>query len=978
MKLQLDRLETLSSDLSAKSRTELLDLKEQILKAIKKLENRDEGRISREVKGSNIETPRELHVSLSLLSSAMSRAPKENAILEALRFDTMCHRQESIEDAETGTFEWILQDNPHDTYDKECGNDEQPSSERGRNGPLPSHSASDIECYRGKAEDSDQAERGDLVSEMPVDDRMPRMMDAEAEHDGGNAQDDNDGMQIAGDDTSSIVVEVDSYHSNYSSLEMGQGEAELELRSRTSSCFLTWLRSGTGVFHVSGKAGSGKSTLMKLLVDHKRTEEELSIWAEDRTLVFASFFFWRSSAPLQSSLEGLYRSILFEVLISCPEITPVIFPTQWQELQSGTTPLEKPRLTVSTVKTAFENLMSTSIPPSYRFCFFMDGLDEYEGDTVDHVRLAEGLLRWSGNEDVKICASSRPYNEFLHVFEDSQEHRLHLHELTRRDIYTFSRQMIEQDRNFESIKDGYAEVVDEIVEMAEGVFLWARLVVRSLLAGMLRHDTIEALKKKLQVVPRGIDALYNQLLDDLEPDDREKAIKMLLLTVANPWSLPLTATQYWWIDDLEHPDFPFADGKVPTTWPPVDEIVSKVERQLAGITKGLLMTKTSTYDNYRLPDGQSWSQTEVTFLHRTVRDYVHEVIDNETMTEGMAVFARPDTHLRLMLANFILFGPSYRSLLWTEEIWDVPYKVFLPDMSLRLYDGFADIVNIDNQDAVNFAGRARDMHLESGEGALSPLHLAAYTGQTNYVLREVNKNPGLLTEQGELNLLYSAAIGGVVDLVKVLIECGAHSSQLMNTTYHTLDNNGVPISSAVQSFQVGLVYLAYLMGNTIQVRRREHGSNFWEILELFLRQNKSEANGCFCYFKTELRERLPPEKGRSRGERLSTEERVSLKDLISTLDIPRKEDILVVFDRRHPISIAASARQLASKVFGQVAKHKNKDKDKSSRNDVEEWVGRTRNYHKESGRVFFPDEKELVWLNFGESEIVCNARFRIF
>jgi len=39
--------------------------------------------------------------------------------------------------------------------------------------------------------------------------------------------------------------------------------------------FLHWLSSGNGIFHISGKLGSGKSTLMKFLCDHDRTTAEL-------------------------------------------------------------------------------------------------------------------------------------------------------------------------------------------------------------------------------------------------------------------------------------------------------------------------------------------------------------------------------------------------------------------------------------------------------------------------------------------------------------------------------------------------------------------------------------------------------------------------------------------------------------------------------------------------------------------------------
>jgi hypothetical protein len=43
--------------------------------------------------------------------------------------------------------------------------------------------------------------------------------------------------------------------------------------------FKHWLSSGRGIFHISGKLGSGKSTLMKFLCEHKRTKNELQKWS---------------------------------------------------------------------------------------------------------------------------------------------------------------------------------------------------------------------------------------------------------------------------------------------------------------------------------------------------------------------------------------------------------------------------------------------------------------------------------------------------------------------------------------------------------------------------------------------------------------------------------------------------------------------------------------------------------------------------
>jgi predicted ATPase len=43
--------------------------------------------------------------------------------------------------------------------------------------------------------------------------------------------------------------------------------------------FTHWFSSRKGIFYISGKMGSGKSTLMKFLCGHERTQAELRKWA---------------------------------------------------------------------------------------------------------------------------------------------------------------------------------------------------------------------------------------------------------------------------------------------------------------------------------------------------------------------------------------------------------------------------------------------------------------------------------------------------------------------------------------------------------------------------------------------------------------------------------------------------------------------------------------------------------------------------
>jgi len=58
-------------------------------------------------------------------------------------------------------------------------------------------------------------------------------------------------------------------------------------RQEARERFTTWLRHGSGVFHISGKLGSGKSTLMKYLGDNAKDSEYLKLWAGKRRSSFA-------------------------------------------------------------------------------------------------------------------------------------------------------------------------------------------------------------------------------------------------------------------------------------------------------------------------------------------------------------------------------------------------------------------------------------------------------------------------------------------------------------------------------------------------------------------------------------------------------------------------------------------------------------------------------------------------------------------
>ncbi|KAF5002066.1 hypothetical protein F66182_16200, partial [Fusarium sp. NRRL 66182] len=113
--------------------------------------------------------------------------------------------------------------------------------------------------------------------------------------------------------------------------------------------------------------------------------------------------------------------------------------------------------------------------------------------------------------------------------------------------------MFEKESNFDNTNEGCREIVRDIVNSADGVFLWVHLVVRSLLDGFRHRYPIAYLKQKLEKMPRELDPLFDSIFDSIDSGDREKSEKMLILaaTYSN-----LNVLMFSWFDDLEDPDFP--------------------------------------------------------------------------------------------------------------------------------------------------------------------------------------------------------------------------------------------------------------------------------------------------------------------------------------------------------------------------------------------------------------------------------------
>jgi hypothetical protein len=287
-----------------------------------------------------------------------------------------------------------------------------------------------------------------------------------------------------------------------------------------------WLRSSGGIYWISGKAGSGKSCLMKHIFDEPRTRRYLETWAGNAVpMCLATFFFWNSGTPEQKSQIGFLRAILFQVLEQHPDLIPITFPDLWAEMYLKALAIKavvSPKSwTLRRCILALEALLrQTAIP--LKLCLLIDGLDEFEGGYEgDHEELAELFkdISRSNVTDVKICVSSRPWVVFRDSFKECPT--LQLEDLTYRDIELYVTDKFNHRGAFQRLlrqepKSG-PKLAHEIVLRAQGVFLWVRIVVWSLLDGIRNQDSMEDLWARLRLLPRELEPLYNHLLGLIEP-----------------------------------------------------------------------------------------------------------------------------------------------------------------------------------------------------------------------------------------------------------------------------------------------------------------------------------------------------------------------------------------------------------------------------------------------------------------------------
>lgn len=302
-----------------------------------------------------------------------------------------------------------------------------------------------------------------------------------------------------------------------------------------------------------------------------------------------SFFFNARGDTLEKTTEGMLRSVLLQVLEKFEDLQDLLDDTACLPEHH----IDSSMWTIQLLQETFSSVVSRI--NKRRVTCFIDALDECDEDEVRNmVEFFESLGDWAtqiGNK-LYICLSSRhyPYIDIRYgkklVLEHQPDHGKDLETYVHGRLRTGDGPWIQDIRS-------------RVVSKADGVFMWAVLVV-DILNKEFRRGRHFAVEARLEQTPSQLSELFKDMLKR----DTDNMAELLLCI---QWTLyakkPLKREEFY---------FAVVSGISPTSlaeWNPEHINLDDMERFVLSSSKGLAeVTRSKT--------------KTVQFIHESVRDFL--------------------------------------------------------------------------------------------------------------------------------------------------------------------------------------------------------------------------------------------------------------------------------------------------------------------------------------------------------------------
>ena len=371
--------------------------------------------------------------------------------------------------------------------------------------------------------------------------------------------------------------------------------------------FPKWLEDKSAApYWITGKPGSGKSTMMKFIMNSPTLDRHLQKWSTGGLVHKIRYYAWKPGQKLDKSKEGLMRTLLYQMIAADPGLTPYLFPRRWTLFHMIRTVESEyfPPWDTWELEESIYRLADHSGGSSCRLILMIDGLDEFDEAPAE---ICTMLQRIGSHESIKVCAASRPWPQFMDTFANSPQ--MQMHDVTRPAMSTFVDGHFRGEPAFQTLNRVYSNggdrLLSELVEKSQGVFLWLSLVSRMILGAMVNGESLVELQRILGSLPSEIKTLYDAMFATI-PEALHQSTSVILQLCATP-ATPIHWLTLWLADELR---------EAPSTMEltrdnfDIDAAKTVLKRRLSARTRGIL----EVVDH----------NGTVVYLHRSVAEWMEK------------------------------------------------------------------------------------------------------------------------------------------------------------------------------------------------------------------------------------------------------------------------------------------------------------------------------------------------------------------
>jgi ankyrin repeat protein len=317
--------------------------------------------------------------------------------------------------------------------------------------------------------------------------------------------------------------------------EMHYRQLEVQNSSRDTCRWLfemqayrDWIRAGHGLLWIKGKPGSGKSTLMKRVI--QSFDGGLSFGGADGGHVQLSFFFHRRGTSLQQSQIGMFRTMLYQLLREVPSAREgfrISYDAKSKEGAFG----KNWDWEVTELRHLFKSTLMTAAK-AYPVRMFVDALDEAGEEAACAVVSYLHSLNLEIDKHglpTSICFSCRHYpivtiNSGSTICVEDQN----MNDIAVYSIAELRKLMLRSEDTAETYDIDVERLQMQISSKASGVFLWAALVVPLVSKQYNEGQSYCKVSEALKLVPSDLGDIYEHILRNVvDPSEWSERLQLM-------------------------------------------------------------------------------------------------------------------------------------------------------------------------------------------------------------------------------------------------------------------------------------------------------------------------------------------------------------------------------------------------------------------------------------------------------------------